>query len=97
MGARVRIVTGLSYGCPLIVHRANVHGIAELQHRDNALIAEDVDQFGDLILELIREPALAARLEENGRATYERFFALPVAGVAVETVLESIARTGSHS
>jgi glycosyltransferase involved in cell wall biosynthesis len=91
MGARVRIITGLSYGCPLIVHRANALGIAELEHRRNALIAGDADELAALTIELLRDPGLGRRLEEGGRETYERCFALPVAGKAIEDVLASIA------
>ena len=91
MGARVRIVTGLSYGCPLVVHPANVLGIAELEHRKNALIGSNADELAGLTIELLRNHDLAGRLEEEGRATYERFFALPVAGKAVEDVLTRIA------
>jgi glycosyltransferase involved in cell wall biosynthesis len=91
MGARVRVITGLSYGCPLVVHPANALGIAELEHRRNALIGSTPDELAALTIELLRDRELAGRLEEEGRATYERFFALPVAGKAVEDVLARIA------
>jgi glycosyltransferase involved in cell wall biosynthesis len=90
MGARVRIVTGLSYGCPLVVHPANVLGIPELVHRRNALVGSTPDELASLTVELIRDPELARRLADEGRTTYERYFALPVAGKAVEDVLVSI-------
>jgi glycosyltransferase involved in cell wall biosynthesis len=91
LGARVRIVTALSFGCPLIVHRSNAYGIAELEHERNSLIGGDAESLAGAIVRALREPELRARLSENGRATYERCFSLPVAGRAIEDVLVSIA------
>jgi glycosyltransferase involved in cell wall biosynthesis len=90
MGARVRVITGLSYGCPLVVHPANALGIAELEHGRNALLGATPEELAARTIELVRDRELSARLEEEGRATYERFFALPVAGKAVEDVLVRI-------
>jgi glycosyltransferase involved in cell wall biosynthesis len=94
LGARVRIVTGLSYGCPMVIHQANALGIPELEHGRNALLGRTPDELAAHTLEALRDADLRHRLEERGRETYERFFALPVAGKAVEDVLVGI-RQGS--
>jgi glycosyltransferase involved in cell wall biosynthesis len=97
LGARVRIVTALSFGCPLVVHAANARGIPELSHEENALVGDDARSLADGIARAVEDAELRRRLSSEGRATYERCFALPVAGQAIEDVLASIARTGSQS
>jgi len=97
LGARVRIVTGLSFGCPQVIHVSNACGLAELEDGVNCLLGGTAGELADGVVRTIRDRELRRRLEDGGRAAYERWFALPVAGARIEAILSSIARTGSHS
>jgi glycosyltransferase involved in cell wall biosynthesis len=92
LGTRVRILSAWSFGCPVVAHDANAAGTPELEHGANALLATDADGLADGVLRLAREDSLRARLEEEGRRTYERVFAPPVAAEAILERLEQLAR-----
>jgi glycosyltransferase involved in cell wall biosynthesis len=95
LGARVRIVTAFSFGCPVVTHDSSVFGIPELADGENALVGRSAEQLAAGVVRVFREPELKRRLEDAGRATYERYFAQPVAGKAIEELLASIVRPGS--
>jgi glycosyltransferase involved in cell wall biosynthesis len=91
LGTRVRILSAWSFGCPVVAHRANALGIPELAHGENALLAGDACGLAQAALDVAEDAALRERLEEAGRAAYERWFAPPVAAVALEETLASLA------
>ena len=85
LGTRVRILTAFSYGCPVVAHVANTLGIPELAHGDNALLGQSADALADAIVRVTADATLRRRLEDGGRATFERWFA---PGVAAERLVE---------
>lgn len=80
LGIRVRILTAFSYGCPVVAHRANAQGIPELEHGVNCLLADDGETLARHCVALAEDEALRKRLEEGGRATFERCFSTATAG-----------------
>jgi glycosyltransferase involved in cell wall biosynthesis len=91
LGMRVRILTGFSYGACVVSHTANVAGIPELVHEENALLGASPDELVECILRTVREPQLREAVESGGRATYERWFAPGPAVGEIERLLEQIA------
>jgi hypothetical protein len=94
LGTRVRILTAFSYGCPVVAHDANALGIPELRHRENAVLASSGAGLAEGILAVAGSADLRARLEREGRATFERLFSPHVAGEAMLRVLEELAAPG---
>lgn len=92
LGVRVRILTGLSYGACIVSHKANVRGIPELGHGDNALLGSSGEHLARAVLDALASDELRRRLEDGARRTYERWFAPPVAARRIEQLLERIAR-----
>jgi glycosyltransferase involved in cell wall biosynthesis len=92
LGARVRILSALSFGCPVVAHEANALGIPELAHGDNALLGRNGRELAEAFLGLAGDDELQRRLETRGRETYERFFAPNVAAAPIE---ETLARLGA--
>lgn len=90
LGIRVRIITSMSFGCPIVTHEANTKGIPELQHEVNALIAADGNTMGHQIVEVIRNQDLKALLEAGARHTFETYFSLETAGQRIVKELERI-------
>jgi hypothetical protein len=76
----------------VVAHDANAAGTPELEHGVNALLGPDAGGLADGVLRIAREHVLRARLEEEGRRTYERVFAPPVAAEAILGRLEQLAR-----
>ena len=91
LGIRVRIVTGLSFGSCVVSHRANVRGIPELAHGQNALVGDSPEQLASHALEALRDADLRRRLGEGARETYDRHFAPAVAVGEVAGILERLA------
>jgi glycosyltransferase involved in cell wall biosynthesis len=93
LGVRVRIVTAFSYGACVVSHRANAEGIPELEHERNALLGSSGEELADAVVRALGDDGLRARLGAEGRATYERLFAPPVAVGRIREELGRIART----
>lgn len=93
LGIRVRIVTGFSFGTCVVSHRANVQGIPELEHGDNALLGNSGEELARAVLAAISDDGLRTQIGRSGRRTYEAHFAPPVAAGRIAEVLERIAQT----
>ena len=90
LGCRVRILVGWSFGCCVVAHEANAHGIPEMVHEKNALVASDGQGLADGIIRALRDSSTRRRLGVNGRRTYEQEFAPSVAGARIAAELERI-------
>jgi glycosyltransferase involved in cell wall biosynthesis len=90
LGIRVRIVTGWSLGACVVSHDANARGIPELAHERNALLGGTGKDLAAAVVRAVQEPELRKRLEAEGRATYERAFAPPVAAGEIAELLEGL-------
>jgi glycosyltransferase involved in cell wall biosynthesis len=89
-GPRIRILTGMSFGCCVVAHQMNRLGIPALVHDENVLLGGSDDLAG-LTVRAARDPALRARLGEGGRRLYESRFTPERAGTPVVEELERIA------
>jgi len=89
LGIRVRIITGLSFGTPIVSHRANALGIPELEDGVNCLLGDTPEQLAAAAWRLARDPELQATLGRGARATYERYFTPEIAGGRVIDLLEA--------
>jgi glycosyltransferase involved in cell wall biosynthesis len=87
LGTRVRIISAFSYGTPVVAHEANVRGIPELAHQDNAWLGRTPEELAGGILSVFRDEALRSRLSKNGRKTFERNFTASVAAGRIEQIL----------
>jgi glycosyltransferase involved in cell wall biosynthesis len=87
----VRILTAFSYGCPVVAHESNALGIPELADGSNVLLADDADGLADSIVRVVRDEKLRRHLRENGRETFERWFAPNVAAARILELLTSLA------
>jgi len=94
LGIRVRIVTGFSAGACIVSHRANALGIPELEDGVNALLARTPEELAAAAVRAIRAGDLGRRLEEGARATWERYFAPPVAAARILELAQRHARPG---
>jgi glycosyltransferase involved in cell wall biosynthesis len=97
LGTRVRILTAFSYGCPVVAHEANALGIPELAHGENVLLGRNADDLADAIVRVTGDSVLRRRLEDSGRATFERWFAPGVAAERLVELLGSIAAGRVHA
>ena len=96
LGVRVRVLTGFSYGGCVVTHEANAHGIPELAHGENALLANSPDRLANEVARALADPSMRDRLGSGARSTYERFFTPAVAGAELGSTLERIAGQGSR-
>jgi glycosyltransferase involved in cell wall biosynthesis len=92
LGVRVRIVTAFSHGTCVVSHRANARGIPELAQEQNALLGASAEELADAVVDAVRDGELRRRLGAEGRRTYERLFAPPVAVGRIREELRRIAR-----
>lgn len=91
LGQRMRVLAGLSCGCCIVAHRANLVASPELVSEENILVANDGIGLAEAILRALADPALRDRLGTAGRQTFEEYYALPVAGARIVAELEQIA------
>lgn len=80
LGARVRILVGLSYGCPVVAHSANAYGIPELDSGKNCLLGNTGDELADAISEVFVNDRLRLALSREGRRSFDEHFAPKAAG-----------------
>ncbi len=90
LGIRVRILNGFSCGCCVVTHKANLSGIPEIRHNENALVASSGKKLAHEIIRALSDADLRRQLQRNARATYERYFALDTAGSKIADRIEEM-------
>jgi len=85
-------MVGLSYGSCIVAHEANLVGSPELSPEEDILVAKDGAGLAEAVLRALADPGLRERLGTNGRRTFEKHYAQPVAGARVVAEMERIAR-----
>lgn len=95
-GPRVRIVTGMSFGCCIVAHSAHVLGLPELRHGHNVLLAPSAG-LADQTVRALGDPGLRERLGANGRELYESLFTPERAGARLVAELERVARAPARA
>ncbi len=74
LGIRVRLITALGYGCPIVTHSSNKKGIPEIQNNFNALVANSSEGITNHILKLYKDKFLKKKLITNGKKTFKKNF-----------------------
>ena len=68
-GMRIKVLEAMALGKPIV---ATTLGAGGIEHDGHVLIADDVDAFADAVARLLSDPAEAARIGANARATVAR-------------------------
>lgn len=89
LGLRMRILTGFSYGIPVVAHAANCVQIPEIVHEQNSLIGESGEDLAYALIRIMKDKALKRRLENASRELFEKFFNAPI---AVKKILHTFSR-----
>ncbi len=74
LGIRVRIITGLAFGCCIIAHKSEKANIPELISGDNCLIGANGKELASHLIRVIEDKEYASKIGRNARETYERYF-----------------------
>ena len=74
LGIRVRIITALGYGCPIVTHYSNKKGIPEIKNKYNALVANSSEKITKHIVEIYKNLSLKKKISHNGKKTFKRYF-----------------------
>ncbi|MFN8062103.1 MAG: glycosyltransferase family 4 protein [Vicinamibacterales bacterium] len=72
-GMRVKILDAWCWAMPVVSTTVGAEGIRTTDG-DTILLADDADAFAVRVIRVLREPALARRLAENGRAAAESLY-----------------------
>ncbi|MBI4243136.1 MAG: glycosyltransferase [Planctomycetes bacterium] len=97
LGIRSRIIVGLSYGCCIVTTIFEKDGRPELNHMENCLIANSVQEIPELIIMALNDKQLRKKIEYNARMTYEKNFMPQVAIQEMEDDMKSIIRNFQYS
>lgn len=65
-GVRIKVITALAYGAPVIGTHLGLSGIPGIENGKNVLIAEEAGAFADHAVSLLRDAGERARLSEQG-------------------------------
>lgn len=65
-GMRIKVVEGMSYGCPILSTPVGAEGI-DLTHEEDIILASDEDTFADELISLLRDPLKAQKIGERAR------------------------------
>jgi glycosyltransferase involved in cell wall biosynthesis len=84
-GMRVKILNALAQGLPVVSTALGVEGIAAVQGRD-LLIANTAETFAEAVIQVLNDPAFAARLGAAGRRLIEQTYDYRVACRPLEEV-----------
>lgn len=76
LGARWRLANVWSVGCPVVVHKANLAGLPEIEDGRNALVASSGAGLAQAIVRICGDKDLRWQLARGGRETYEGTLAL---------------------
>jgi glycosyltransferase involved in cell wall biosynthesis len=84
-GMRVKILNALAQGLPVVSTALGVEGIAAVPGRD-LLTANTAETFAEVVIQVLNDPALAARLSAAGRRLIEQTYDYRVACRPLEEV-----------
>ena len=93
LGIRVRIVTGMAFGCCIVAHQSEAANIPELIDGKNCLLANSGAGLGMKIAMALRQPALREEIGRNARCDYQNQFS---PSIAVQPLLRTLERLGNN-
>ncbi|MBI3392616.1 MAG: glycosyltransferase family 4 protein [Nitrospirae bacterium] len=93
LGIRLRIVTGMSFGCCIVAHQNEAANLPELVDGENSLLGRDGTGLAKAIVKAVRDRELREHLGRNARRTYERFFSPEAAASPIVEELENLVRS----
>ena len=96
LGARSRIIESFQYGCPVVAHASNGVGLVDMVDRENCWMFTDGPGLVEGVTTVIDDKALARRIGEAGRATYEEHYTLETAGKELLELVERTYRGGGN-
>jgi hypothetical protein len=73
-GGYTRVIYAFSSGACLVAHRRLADSMPEVKHGENALLGSSGAEIAELLRQVVSDPALARRLGEGGRRTYEQAY-----------------------
>lgn len=73
-GGYTRVIYAFSSGACLVAHRRLADSMPEVKHGENALLGSSGAEIAELLSQATSDPALARRLGEGGRHTYEQAY-----------------------
>lgn len=73
-GGYTRVCYAFSSGACLVAHRRLANSMPEVKHGENALLGESGGEIAQLLRQAVDDPALARRLGEGARRTYESVY-----------------------
>lgn len=85
-GVKGKVNQAMSHGLPVVLTTIAAEGM-HLTHEINAMIADDADGLAKAILDICADPALWARLSDNGLDNIRRHFSVEHARAALRNAL----------
>lgn len=92
-GIIVKILDSMAAGTPVVTTSYGNEGIGAIPGRD-LLVADDPMQFAAAVVRLLRDPAYARRIAENGRIFVKEHYSLESVLEKMEAAYREIGRTG---
>jgi glycosyltransferase involved in cell wall biosynthesis len=89
-GTRFKVMEAMAAGVPVVSTRLGAEGMPAEDGRD-LLLADTPEAFAEAVVQVLTDPALAARLAANGLAFVRRHFDWPVIGAELEAALARLA------
>lgn len=88
-GTRLKILEALAMGKAVVSTTVGAEGLA-LQNGEEIMIADEPNQFAEVVTQLLTDPALRKKIGENGRKRVEQDYDWRNIGQKMLTVYESI-------
>lgn len=88
-GTRLKIVQSMALGTPVVSTSKGAEGLA-VTPDENILIADTPQRFAEQVLRILGNPALRARLSENGRRLIERQYTWDRIALQLDAILCNI-------
>lgn len=88
-GVRVKILTAWAMGLPVVSTRLGAEGL-DAEDGCHLLLADTPEKFARAVLRVLSDPALAARLGEEGRALVRREHSVEAAGSRLLAVYDAL-------
>lgn len=65
-GMRIKVVEGMSFGCPILSSPIGAEGI-DVTHEEDIILASDTDSFAEELIRLLKNKALAIAIGESAK------------------------------